>query len=758
VHCRPLSATGYPPYLADLVVSSRGFASDLTRAEHDELRRVQRPHGGVVCVGRPGRLQVEARGALAGEGRWTHQYADAGNSVCSGDTVRGPLGVLWFRDVGQPLTQRHGRGPAPLYLDGRVYSLGLDSLICVDAYNGREIWSYPLPGILRAYDGDHLMGTSGTHSPYCVSEHGVFVREPGRCLRLDCATGELLGEYPTPAGRDGTPGRWGYIACVGDRLFGSLADPDHVVTFRYVKGGDMNQQLTESKTLFAMDAGTGELSWRLEAKGSFRHNAIAIGGDRVFLIDRPQAVFDRARDQKAEGHVYGVLLALDARTGDVVWRESEEIFGTLLALSGEHRALMMSYQPTRYALASERGGRIAVFDSRTGSRLWDREVSYRSRPMLNAGTIYAEGGAWDLRGGEDRPFDLRRSYGCGILATGRNLVVYRSATLGYYDLAGERRNRNFGGIRPGCWINALPAGGMVILPEGSTGCVCSYQNRAWMVLVPDQIRPPTAEPAGGAFSKPVRVRLASDHPSALVRYTLDGSRPTGSSPVFRGQLRIDRPATLRAVAFRRGGQGDGRNVRSRVATWQYEVDPDLLQLEDAAWRGWDVEGPVSGERGDWSIGPDAVRQSSNIHRRPGSGDPSTQPHYGTMLIYERGDRWRDGTLDLQVRSDDNDGIGVAFRFRDPEHHYLFHMDSERRFRVLARRDGERYDVLASDRVAYPVGRWLDLSVELRGSKITVRIDGDEVLAAQDGRYRAGTVALHSWGSTGVQFRRVAWRR
>ena len=66
-----------------------------------------------------------------------------------------------------------------------------------------------------------------------------------------------------------------------------------------------------------------------------------------------------------------------------------------------------------------------------------------------------------------------------------NLMVFRSATFGYFDLHENQEIRNFGGLRPGCWINALPAGGLVLMPDASAGCVCSYQNRTWMALQQD---------------------------------------------------------------------------------------------------------------------------------------------------------------------------------------------------------------------------------------------------------------------------------
>lgn len=184
------------------------------------------------------------------------------------------------------------------------------------------------------------------------------------------------------------------------------------------------------------------------------------------------------------GHSLGKLLVLDARTGQLVWKSEEDVFGTMLAVSPEHQVLLMSYQPTRFALDSEVGGRLSAWNARTGERLWNVAAKYASRPTLNDRTIYAQGGAWDLLTGQNVPFEFQRSYGCGILAGSCNTLVYRSATLGYYDLSGTRKTTDYGGIRPGCWINALPAGGLALLPDATAGCECSYLNKAWIALEP----------------------------------------------------------------------------------------------------------------------------------------------------------------------------------------------------------------------------------------------------------------------------------
>ena len=104
--------------------------------------------------------------------------------------------------------------------------------------------------------------------------------------------------------------------------------------------------------------------------------------------------------------------------------------------------------------------------------------------MLNDKTIYAEGGAWDLKTGVDREFKFKRSYGCGQLSSSKHLLVYLSATLGYFDLLKNDRNRDYGGLRLGCWVNAIPAGGLVLVPDAASGCACSYLNRSWIALRP----------------------------------------------------------------------------------------------------------------------------------------------------------------------------------------------------------------------------------------------------------------------------------
>jgi len=501
-----LSTLRFPPYFANLIVSGRSVRSGAADEIAPEVLRVQHPYGGAACFGAPGEMRATVRNELDGAGEWTHQYAGPANTACSGDAlVRAPLGVAWFGDHRLEMPSRHGRGPAPLYSHGRLFVEGMNGIEALDACNGNHLWEVSLPGILVPYDQEHLVGTAATGSNMCLGDDSLYVRTGNRCLRLDTATGDILGEFHTPPRSDETGGTWGFIACEDGTLFGSVADEKHIVTWSFRKS-DMNGLFSESKVLFALEAETGEPKWTYTARDSIRHNAIAIGDGRVYLIDRPVAEFDRLGPggEKAkrrgeepdpagygnEDGIPGRLLALDALTGDVIWERNEEIPGTLLVLSVEHDVLLAARQHTRFELPSEDIPGVAAYRASTGEPLWTAKPPtvqgnrYLSRPVINGTTVYFEPGALDLMTGQPLEFTMERSYACGILAGAKDLLAFRSATLAYIDLASGGGTENYGGIRPGCWINAIPAGGMLLVPDASSRCTCSYLIKSSIALAP----------------------------------------------------------------------------------------------------------------------------------------------------------------------------------------------------------------------------------------------------------------------------------
>ncbi|MDD5519295.1 MAG: PQQ-binding-like beta-propeller repeat protein [Kiritimatiellae bacterium] len=510
IHQTNLAKVPYPNSFADLIVSQQSVEKGTKDFINNDVRRMQRPYGGVVCVGRSGAMELYTRGPVEGAGNWTHQHTDSANTLCSEDLViRAPVSMLWFRDTDFVLPLRHGRGPAPLVDSGRMFIGGLHGMRAMNIYNGRTLWEYPLENLLLSYHSEHSIGAAWTDGHYCLGGNRLYVNTGDRCVCLDVESGKKIRELNPPAYPNGKPGTWGYIAYEGGLLFGTLAETNYLVRCwspLWNTGG----QFIQSVMFFAMDPDTGKIKWTYKPERSIRNNAIAISKGRVYLIDRDIARVDdiqypvqdlqaeakrlaKANDTHEDDEIRalapqppnGRLLALAASTGQVLWKTDENVFGSQLAVSEKYGLLLMCYQPVHQAsLAVERGDRMAVFKTVDGSRVWDVSANYEARPILNDRTIYAEPGAWDLLTGQKTPFMLKRSYGCGIPAGSRNLLVFRSGTLGYVDLTKGDQVENYGGIRPGCWVNVIPAGGLLVMADAASWCTCSYLNQATIALEP----------------------------------------------------------------------------------------------------------------------------------------------------------------------------------------------------------------------------------------------------------------------------------
>ena len=81
---------------------------------------------------------------------------------------------------------------------------------------------------------------------------------------------------------------------------------------------------------------------------------------------------------------------------------------------------------------------------------------------------------------------------------------------------------------------------------------------------------PEFTPATGSFNNQVAVSISCATPGAQIRYTLNGSVPDASSPLFTSSVILTATATVNAYAFK-----DGMNT-SAVASARYVIDTGLV--------------------------------------------------------------------------------------------------------------------------------------------------------------------------------------
>ena len=101
--------------------------------------------------------------------------------------------------------------------------------------------------------------------------------------------------------------------------------------------------------------------------------------------------------------------------------------------------------------------------------------------------VYAEPYAYDLRTGKPVSgwnWNKGKRSGCGNISASLSNLFFRDGTASFFDLSRGVHDKVTDISRPGCWINMIPAGGLLLIPEGSSGCTCNYAVQGSMAFVP----------------------------------------------------------------------------------------------------------------------------------------------------------------------------------------------------------------------------------------------------------------------------------
>ncbi len=174
---------------------------------------------------------------------------------------------------------------------------------------------------------------------------------------------------------------------------------------------------------------------------------------------------------------------------------------------------------------------------------------------------------------------------------------------------------------------------------------------------------------------------------------------------------------------------------------------------DGDFAGWTVvdEGQQQGSS-DWKVALGRFLQSSNIL---GPAPTSVDHRQGTFAFWNHPAalEWTNYSFALTLRTADDDGLGVLFRYQNPSNYYKVELDSQRSFRKLLKMTGGVETTLATAAGGYVLNTNLALRVDVSGSQITVTLDGVVLFGGpvSDSDLATGTVALYCWGSTGATF-------
>ena len=470
---------------------------------------------------------ILTRDKLPGAANWSHQYGDPGNTASSTDRrLKGGLGVLWYGDPGPgKMVNRHDGAVGPLSIDGRLIVQGENSVMAYDAYNGMFLWERAEPNAVRT-------GVFQNQNPGNLVAGGddLFVMVRGECHNLDLATGEIKATYTVPPEAGGEDHEWGYLAYQDGLLIGTATIRQEVERRKQRRG-----KVTDDSTtgLFAIDTKTGKTAWSYQGK-HIAHHTIALGPERVFFID--STITSDQRDEllredktelkkltgdeakEAEERMKRIdarlAVALDARTGEKLWETPVDVTdcseigtgGGKLTLMVQNNVLVLcgananGHYWKQFLEGEFKSRRLVALSGEDGHKLWAKDANYRHRPIIIEDQIVAEPWGFDLYTGAQRmrkhpitgeevPWSMvRTGHHCGMMTATPDMMFFRSGFTGFYDLNADNGTRHFAGHRTGCWINMIPANGLLMVPEASAGCVCLFSIASTIVMEPREPR------------------------------------------------------------------------------------------------------------------------------------------------------------------------------------------------------------------------------------------------------------------------------
>jgi len=450
-------------------------------------------------------------GPVPGAGQWSHAYADESGTVCTGDRMPfGRFRLLWFGRPGpRNMYDRHWKAVPPLYRNGFLYAIGRDWLAGIDAYNGTVRWERTIAGAGRVA----LLRDCGNAA--VDQRDRLFVAADQYLYVLDGRSGRQLARLEvsryTPAGQ-----HWGFVSLAGPKMLigtGTLPDAEMRVDRKedYLAVWRNNQAVVTSRSVFGLDRETFKPAWQYEPPaGVIVNPTLCVLGGRVCFVESADGASKSAGTGRLTltqlfGKGKPAAVALDARTGRPLWRTPLElagIFVNAIYMQGADEVLVLT--GTRVANVAGRRliqYRLIALDARTGRLLWqnDNTPSYAERvqgghgeqtqhPVIVRGVVYGPGFARMLKTGEPyRGWLWQKSPSCSPMSA--SLLCAFSRQNGH-PTAAEFATGNQQPLtevtRPSCYLNTLPVGGIVLVPEGSAGCTCGYSIQASLAFYPEQ--------------------------------------------------------------------------------------------------------------------------------------------------------------------------------------------------------------------------------------------------------------------------------
>ncbi|MBN2326394.1 MAG: PQQ-binding-like beta-propeller repeat protein [Candidatus Omnitrophica bacterium] len=527
-HAPSLDQLPLPDAFANLIVSERMLLEGALPGCAEEAARILRPSGGIAWLGWPVQNQrtpdVEKlddwlrgvpypiarnqsddvawlsfrRPSLPDAGSWTHQYGNPANTANSGDTLFGAsrtdhMSVQWLGRPGADFgLDRNPRMPSPLAVNGRLFHQGMNRLAAMDAYNGAILWTLEIPDLRRV----NMPRDAGN---WCADDDYLYMAIQEECWKINAGNGKLEKVFHMPRRIMESTHEWGFIASQNDWIYGSCVKKGSVYTEFF--GNESWYDQTSgygtgkicSDLLFACRKDDGRIVWEYEG-GVVIHSTIALRDEKfVFVESRHPSLKElkTSRIENAELWLDQYLVCLDSATGEKIWEKPLDTHDGVVVFF-----LAMTDASIIISSSSQGEYHLYSFSADNGEFNWhsshpwpsDNHGGHMQHPAIVNQTVYLEPCGYDLKTGERITESMGRHSGCATYAATSNALIYRgdSRRISMWDFNTGEVTSWFN-LRPSCWLSVIPAGGMILAPEGGGGCSCGNWLETSVGFMPAKI-------------------------------------------------------------------------------------------------------------------------------------------------------------------------------------------------------------------------------------------------------------------------------
>lgn len=253
-----------------------------------------------------------------------------------------PLKLQWKADIGMGTNDEIPLTTVPVVVDGRIFAVdGFAVASAYDAKTGERLWKV---SVKDPDEDDIVIGGGiayGAGKLYITNGYDEV-------LALKADSGEILWRKDIPAPSRAAP------TIMDDKLYVATRD----------------------NRLLALNSSTGEILWKHEG---------FTGSSGLVGAASPAA----NRDIVVPAFTSGEIVALRAANGSVAWSDNlSSIRSSSSGLSTLSDIRAMPVVDKGLVIAISFSGRLVAIDERTGSRVWQREISGTQMPWVAGGYIF----------------------------------------------------------------------------------------------------------------------------------------------------------------------------------------------------------------------------------------------------------------------------------------------------------------------------------------------------------------------------------